>query len=62
MRKNENPEEYIKRVFQINKLEFQISKTEKAIQYETQPKKKFEYNERLRQYKKELQDLTKVVD
>ena len=56
-RKVETPEEYISRVKAINKLEFQISKTEKGIQYETQPKKKFEYNERLRKYKKELQEL-----
>ena len=56
-RKSETPEEYISRVKAINKLEFQISKTEKGIQYETQPKKKFEYNERLRGYKKELQEL-----
>lgn len=56
-RKAETPEEYISRIKAINKLEFQISKTEKGIQYETQPKKKFEYNERLRGYKKELQEL-----
>ena len=56
-RKVETPEEYISRVKAINKLEFQISKTEKGIQYETQPKKKFQYNERLRKYKKELQEL-----
>lgn len=56
-RKTETPEEYISRVNAINKLEFQISKNEKRIQYETQPKKKFKYNEQLRSYKKELQEL-----
>ena len=56
-RKAETPVEYISRTKAINKLEFQISKTEKGIQYETQPKKKFEYNERLRKYKKQLQEL-----
>ena len=58
-KESESPEEYISRVKAINKLEFQISKTDKAIQYETQPKKKFEYNERLRRYKKELDLLYK---
>lgn len=58
----ETPNEFIERVNKINKLEFQISKTEKAIIYETQPKKKFEYNERLREYKKELSELKKVED
>lgn len=56
-RNNESPSEYITRVKSINRLEFQISKTTKAIEYETQPKKKFEYNERLRKYKKDLDGL-----
>lgn len=58
-RQSERPEEYIFRVKAINKLEFQISKTEKAIQFETQPKKKFEYNERLRNYRRELDIMSK---
>lgn len=61
-KKNEKPNEYINRVKQINKLNFQISKTEKAIIYETQPKKKFEYNERLRKYKKELNNLLSMEE
>ena len=61
-RKDEDPSDYITRVKAINKLEFQISKTEKAIQFETQPKKKFEYNERLRKYKADYNDLIKVED
>lgn len=61
-RASESPEEYISRIKLIAKLEFQISKTEKAIQYETQPKKKFEYNARLRDYKKEYADLLKVEE
>ena len=59
-RDNELPDEYISRVKKINKLNFQISKTEKGIIYETQPKKKFEYNERLRRYKKELEELMRM--
>jgi hypothetical protein len=61
-RKNKNPEEYITRVKAISKLDFQISRTESAIVYETQPKKKFEYNERLRKYKKERDELKRVEE
>lgn len=57
---NESPSDYIKRVKAINKLNFQISKTESGIIYETQPKKKFEYNERLRKYKRDLEELTRM--
>jgi len=59
-RDNESPGEYITRVKAINKLNFQISKTENGIIYETQPKKKFEYNERLRKYKKEKEELMRM--
>lgn len=59
-RNSETPNEYITRVKAINKLNFQISKTESGIIYETQPKKKFEYNERLRRYKKELEELMRM--
>jgi len=56
----ESPNEYNTRVKAINKLNFQISRTESAIVYETQPKKKFEYNERLRRYKTELDELMRM--
>jgi len=59
-RNSETPNEYITRVKAINKLNFQISKTESGIIYETQPKKKFEYNERLRRYKRELEELMRM--
>lgn len=59
-RNSETPNEYITRVKAINKLNFQISRTESGIIYETQPKKKFEYNERLRRYKKELEELIRM--
>ena len=59
-RDSESPADYMKRVKAINKLKFQISKTESGIVYETQPKKKFEYNERLRKYKKELEELMRM--
>jgi hypothetical protein len=61
-RNSESPDEYITRVKAISKLEFQISKTESGIKYETQPKKKFEYNERLRRYKNELEELIRVEE
>lgn len=61
-RKDELPSDYISRINLIKKLEFQISKTSKAILCETQPKKKFEYNERLRKYKKELNELRELED
>jgi hypothetical protein len=50
-------EEYLKRYNQLVKLDFQISKTQSAITYETQSKKKFEYNARLKQYKEEREKL-----
>lgn len=59
-RDTESPMDYITRVKAINKLTFQISKTESGIIYETQPKKKFEYNERLRRYKIELEELMRM--
>jgi len=61
-RKNESPNLYITRVKAINKLKFQISKTENGIKYETQPKNKFEYNERLRKYKKNIEELKRVEE
>ena len=53
----ESVEEYLKRYNQLVKLDFQISKTQSAIAYETQSKKKFEYNARLKQYKEEREKL-----
>jgi len=61
-RNSESPDEYITRGKAINRLQFQISKTQSGIKYETQPKKKFEYNERLRRYKNELEELMKVEE
>lgn len=45
--------EYIKRYNQLIKLDFQINSTTIAIGKESQSKKKFEYNARLKQYKEE---------
>lgn len=53
----ETVEEYLKRYNQLIKLDFQISKTESAIAYESQSKKKFEYNARLKKYKEEKEEL-----
>jgi hypothetical protein len=58
-RNQEFPEDYFKRTNLIHRLEFQISKTEAGIKYELQPRKKYEYHERLLKYRKELQRLVK---
>ena len=44
---------------QLAKLDFQIGKTESAIAFSTQSKKKFEYNARLKEYKEEREKLIK---
>ena len=56
---NESVDMYYKRNNQLKKLDFQIDKTQKAIRYETQSKKRFEYNKRLKEYNKEKEDLLK---
>lgn len=53
----ESPAEYIKRHNQLTKLDFQIGKTQSAIMHETQSKRRFEYNARLKQYKEEREKL-----
>ena len=42
---------------QLAKLDFQIGKTESAIAHESQSKKRFEYNARLKEYKAERKKL-----
>ena len=44
---------------QLAKLDFQISKTESAIAFSTQSKKKFQYNARLKEYKSERERMLK---
>ena len=56
---SETVEEYVKRYNQLSKLDFQIGKTTSAIAYETQSKKRFEYNARLKEYKAERERLLK---
>ena len=53
----ESPAEYIKRSNQLTKLDFQIGKTQSAIMHETQSKRRFEYNAKLKQYKEEREKL-----
>lgn len=53
----ENVSGYIKRYNALVKLDFQINKTQSAIAYETQSKRKFEYNARLKQYKEDREKL-----
>lgn len=54
---SETVDEYIKRYNQLSKLDFQIGKTTSAIAHETQSKKRFEYNARLKEYKAERERL-----
>lgn len=61
-RSYETMNEFVSRVNKIHKLVFQISKTESAIKWEAQPKKKFEYHTRLLNYKKELEEELKVEE
>lgn len=61
-RSYEGMDEFVGRVNRIHKLVFQISKTESAIKWEAQPKKKFEYHTRLLNYKKELEQELKVEE
>ncbi len=56
---SETVDEYVKRYNQLAKLDFQIGKTTSAIAHETQSKKKFEYNARLKEYKEERERLLK---
>jgi hypothetical protein len=58
-RKEEKTSDFLRRINIIHRLEFQISKTESAIKYQLQPKKKYQYHQRLLQYKKDLELLTK---
>ena len=52
--------EYIKRYNQLIKLDFQINSTTIAIGRESQSKKKFEYNARLKKYKEERERLLAI--
>ena len=54
---NEDVDAYVKRNNALNRLDLQISKTESAIAYETQSKKRFEYNAKLKKYKEEREKL-----
>ncbi len=54
---SETAGEYIKRYNQLIKLDFQINSTTIAIGKESQSKRRFEYNARLKQYKEEREKL-----
>ena len=58
---SETVDEYVKRHNQLAKLDFQIGKTESAIAHESQSKKRFEYNARLKEYKAEKENLLRSV-
>ena len=54
---DEGVEEYVKRYNQLIRLDFQINSTRIAIGKESQSKKKFEYNDRLKRYIEERENL-----
>lgn len=56
-RRAETPDEFMSRINQIHKLQFQIERTTQAISHEAQPKKKYKYNMNLNEYKRELNKL-----
>ena len=58
-RRAETPDEFMTRINQIHKLQFQVEKTSQAISHEAQPKKKYKYNVNLNEYKRELNELLK---
>lgn len=58
-RRAETPDEFMARINQIHKLQFQIEQIKSAIRHEVQPKKKYVYNTRLNSYKKDMEELLK---
>lgn len=56
-RRAEAPDEFMNRINQIHKLQFQIDRTRQAISHEAQPKKKYKYNTNLNEYIRELETL-----
>ena len=58
-RRAETPDEFMTRINQIHKLQFQIERTTQAISHESQPKKKYKYNLNLNEYKRELDSVLK---
>lgn len=58
-RREETPEQFIERINLVHRFQFQIMKTEPAVIHEVQPKKKYIYNTRLNEYRKELKELMK---
>lgn len=58
---NETVEEYISRYLKLQKLDTSIKKLEDLVNKEIQSKKRFEYNENLKQLNKEKDNLLKEV-
>ena len=57
----ETVDEYVRRYNMLVRLDFQIGRTQSAIAHENQPKKKFEYNARLKEYKAERTALLEEI-
>ena len=58
---NETVEEYISRYLKLQKIDASIKKLEDLVKKEIQSKKRFEYNENLKQLIKEKDNLLKEV-
>ena len=58
---NETVEDYITRYLKLQKLDISIKKLEDLVNKEVQSKKRFEYNENLKQLNKEKYNLLKDV-
>lgn len=58
-RKSESPEELFQRIATIRKIRYDIEKLEEAIIRQLQPKKKYEYHQKVAELKNHLTDLLK---
>lgn len=56
-RKNESTKDFVERYGEIVKLQKEIDKLQHLVDTEKQPKRRFELNDKLKQKKKELEDL-----
>lgn len=56
-RKGETTREFVERYDAVVKLKKEIEKLQKLVDKEVQPRRRFEYNDQLKQKKKELEEL-----
>lgn len=61
-KKVETPEELFQRIATIRKLRYDIEKLEEAVTRQLQPKKKYEYHQRVAELKRQLTELLREDD